>query len=160
MSRRFSIWRRWLSSCPQRAARCRASFGSRERVICEARPGGVTSGADCSVSNGFHAASFTLRRKRYSPCQLSQLPFRALNRVDLSSKQRVGVGRRNLDLGKLADQSGVLRGEIHHAVVFCAPGQLSGVFFRIAGNQYALGRTDHRFGNLLRLLRNSSLKNV
>ena len=129
-------------------------------MICEARPVGVTSGADCSVSNGFHAASFTLGNKRYSPCKLSQLPFKALTGVDLTSQQRVGIGCRNLDRGKLADQSGVLRGEIHDTVIFRASRELPWVFFRIAGNQYALGRSHHRLGNLLRLLRNTGLKNV
>ena len=89
--------------------------------MCEVKPGGVASGADWSVFNGFHAASFTMGHKRYSPEGRSQLLRRVLGRLAKPAQQRVGVGRYDLNLGKFSDQVDILAGKVHHAVILCAP---------------------------------------
>ena len=89
--------------------------------MCEVKPGGGASGADGSVFNGFHAAYVTMGHKRYSPEGRSQLLRRVLGRLAEPAQQRIGIGGRNLDLGKFSDQLDILAGKVHHAVIFSAP---------------------------------------
>ena len=88
--------------------------------MCEVKPVGVASGADWSVFNGFHAASFTMGGKRYSPCVRSQLPRQVLGRLAEAAQEGVGIRGGDVDVGKCADQIRILARKVHDAIIFRA----------------------------------------
>ncbi len=72
----------------------------------------------------------------------------------------MGLCRVDVHIGKLADQGRIIATEVYDSVVLGTALQFARVFFRVVGDQDALGGTDHLSADLETLLVQAVLQRV